>query len=884
MEHKVQRMLDRRQFTSAALAAAAALELSKRTSGIRAAKAQEVEAITEARGEWKTLACLQSCGGRCLNKGLVSDGVIVRQKTDDTHPDSQEFPQQRGCLRGRAISEMVFGADRIKYPMKRKNWKPGGKDFHPELRGIDEWERISWEEAIKYVAGETKRIYETYGPRSVLVPSAFGSTLHKYLGGYVSTWDTNSQGSARLGSAKLGLSGNAKREQSNDRFDMMNNADTIVLYGCNPAWAAMGSPSWHFWAAKERGAQFVFVGPAYNVSANLLDARWIRVRPGTDTAFLLAVAYEMVRLDKEGEGLVDWDFLHTYCVGFDEQSMPQGHEGEENFLGYLMGDYDGTPKTPEWATTICGTPIEDITWYARAIGKDVNAFIAHAFAAFRCNGAEDLPQLMMTVGAMGGHFGKPGNSCGSYYVDSASDGPMNLIATGSTGESDAAAALGIPMPDFGFEAPDDIIDSVEVWDAVINGSYTFVGNPNASNVVSGEQRDIDIRMIENGNWSPLRSYYNTKRGIEAFRSENVEFIVNRSFVPRVDAQYADIILPMSSDLERDGGMLEETGDGGREMVLFYSQVCEPRYEAKSPDEIDNLILEGMGFDHRGLHPLSEKQKLFNLIASSKVADGSPDNMVNLVSITQEEIDAWGVEGEPQDGMVSLTQFQEKGVYQVERSGSDDGYGYIAYQDFIADPKANPRASESGKFEICCQWKADALNGLGFTNDAYKPYPTYHVPAYGYESTFDDFDAGVKGEYPYQLYNPHYLRFANGVFGNTRLLAENLADPLFMSSEDAESEGLATGDTVLVSSPFGSVVRTVSVTPTLMPGCVGLPNGAWARFDEHGIDIAGGVNTLTGGAPAGLGVAGYNTVTVKIERYEGELTSDSDLQVVLEAAE
>ncbi len=900
MDEKVHRgaALDRRAFVAASMTAAAGLALAGCAPGVEKVENSDnpqvpdtgnatetttppVQAAAEPIGEWKTISCMQSCGGRCLNKALVSDGVILRQKTDDTHEDSQAFPQQRGCLRGRAIGEMTFGADRIKYPMKRKNWQPGGKDFHPELRGRDEWVRLSWDEAIELVAAETKRIYTDFGPASVLVPSAFGSTLMGYLGGYVGMWDTNSQGTARLGPSKLGLTDNAKRGQCNDRFDMAANAETIVLYGCNPAWSAMGSPTWHFRAAKERGAQFVFVGPTYNASASMLEARWVRVRPGTDTAFLLAVAYEMLRLDDEGKALIDWDFLHTYCIGFDGESPSA--EGE-HFLGYVKGDYDDTPKTPSWASEICGTPEEDITWFAQQLGKDAAVFIANSFAAYRCNGAEDLPQLMMTIGAMGGHFGKPGHACGIYYADSASDGPINLILTGSNGEAEAAAALNVPAPDFGHPATDDVVGSAQLWSAVAQGSYRFVGNPNGVAVAPGEDRKLDIRMIENGNWSPMRSLLGTHAAIEALRSEQVEFVLNRSFIPRVDAQFADIILPMCSDLERDGGTLMATGDGGREVVFCYQQVCKPVFESKSPDEIDNLILDAMGLDHRGLHPLSERQKTFNEIAGTTVASGSADNQVTLVTITQADIDEWGVEGTPQEGLITLAEFTEKGVYQIPRTGADDGYGYIAYQDFIADPEKNPRDSESGKFEICCQWKADALNGMGFSDDVYKPYPTYHKPMEGYEDTFEDWNAKTKGEFPFQCYNPHYMRFANGVFGNTMLLANSLSHPLFMNADDAKDLGLADGDAVKVSSRHGSVVRQVSASPLLMPGCVGLPNGAWAQFDEGGVDRAGAVNSLTSSTCIGMGAAGYNTLNVKVEPWSEAVVADDEMQVVLTANE
>jgi len=48
--------------------------------------------------------------------------------------------------------------------MKRKHWSPGGgAGVHPELRGRDEWVRISWDEAATIIAGEMTRIKELYG-------------------------------------------------------------------------------------------------------------------------------------------------------------------------------------------------------------------------------------------------------------------------------------------------------------------------------------------------------------------------------------------------------------------------------------------------------------------------------------------------------------------------------------------------------------------------------------------------------------------------------------------------------------------------------------------------------------------------------------------------
>lgn len=834
--------LSRRNFIKTSTVAAASLSLVGCGNTLTTTS---VDKTASQEGKWITAACWHNCGGRCLNKALVVDGVVVRQKTDDTHPDSPEYPQQRGCLRGRSQRQQVFGADRLKYPMKRKHWEPGGGD--KSLRGKDEWVRISWEEALDAVAGEIKRIYTDHGPQSVLAKGNDTVKLLAKMGGYLNIADSNSFGTYCLDMTKLGLN-TFDLGNSNDRFDLKN-SETIVLYGCNPAWSSGGSPSWHVMQAKNAGAKFVFVGPQFNFSAAIYDAKWIRVRSGTDTAFLLAVAYTMITEDNPTTNpIIDWDFLNRCSVGFDAEHMPAGAKLSENFKDYVLGKYDGQPKNPEWATEICGTPIEDIKWYAREIRKDKKVALLHSFAPARNKNAENFPQLFMTIGAMGGHMGKSGHATADIYHAYAANGGPNLVKPGKNG------LPGVPNP------VKDYITAPNLWQSVLDGKFNSTGFFNQPKNI----KDLDLRMIYWENYARFQSSPNLIGGIEAHRK--VDFVVSHAQFLKTEAKYSDIVLPVTTLWENEGGGLLT---GNREILIAYSQVTEPLYEAKSDRWITEELAKRLGVNPKVIWPFDEKQRFFNEVATSTVIQEDAKTYGPLVTITEADSKEWGVQGKPQQGKIGLKELLDKGVYQVERHEGDQ-YGFIGYEAFVKDPENNKLKSPSGKFEIYSDWKADTLNGFGYGPAEFKPYPNYTVPVEGYETTYSDWKNKVKGDYPYLIYNPHYLRRSHTVFDNVPWLREAYTNPVFISAADAAEKEIKDGDTVLIWNAYGKILRNASITETMMPGCLGLPHGAWIDLDEtKGIDPAGADNVLCGPISSGMAVSGYNNYNCNFEKYEGE---------------
>lgn len=815
--------------------------------GLNAVQGAAAADATSSAGEWITAACWHNCGGqRCVLKAQVVDGVVQRLKTDDTHADTADQPQIRGCARGRSQQQQIFGADRLKYPMKRKNWAPGGGQ--KELRGRDEWVRISWDEALDIVASEIQRIKEQYGNESILELGSYLSRPMSLVGGAVGTWGTTSWGTWYYTGPKIGLGDGLMATSHNDRLDLRN-SQLIVIWGGNPAWSAQGNAMSFYHEAKKAGAKFIFIDPLYNDSAMVLADEWIPIRPATDHAMALGIAYTLLTEDDPSTNpLIDWDFLNRCTIGFDAEHMPEGADPSLNFKDYVLGTLDGQPKTPEWASEISGVSPTKIRALAREIAMTKRVALLTAWAPARTNNSDSWPQVFMTIGAMTGHIGQSGRMTGvSCWEYTANGGPFLVSAGGS----------GVPRITPETAPISTKINNNELWDAVMNGEYT-----------AGYQdvRPIDIKMIIHDGGSALNQKVGMTRGIAAHRE--VEFVLTTNFVLNTNAKYSDVVLPVTTQWERFGYV-----KGNREHLIWARQITQPLFEAKDDEWIASELAARLGLDPSIIAPLPLSQQIFNQLAGATVVQADGVTKEPLLTITADDIAELGVEGEPQTGRITLQELKTNGVYQVPRS-PDDNLGYIAHAAFREDPEANPLSTPSGKLEIYCQDIVDFVKNSGFTE--IQPIPTYNPAQEGYEDTFSDWANQVKSEYPLQLFTFHYRRRSHSMLDSVPWLRELFPQEFWMNPIDAQASGLSMGDVVKLSSRHGSVLRRLYLTERITPGVVALGEGAWAQVDESsGIDMAGATNTLNGAIPTGQGHQGWNTCNVKVEKYEGPLNLEPD---------
>ena len=271
--------------------------------------------------------CHVNCGGACVLQCHVADDEIVSVESDNTGDASFGGFQARACLRGRSIRRWINGEDRLNYPMKRVE---GSK------RGEGKYEQISWDEALDTIASEFKRITEAYGNESVFIQECSGVEqnvmmnnpwfrLFNLCGGVVTRYGNYSNGALTFGAQLYTYGGG----WGNRSFKTLADGELVVMFGnapCDTRMAGDGHGYDLLVAMEQKNVRVISIDPRRSEIATNRDVEWIPIRPGTDAALVAGIAHELIKSD-----MVDLDFLHTYCVGYDEETLPQGAPANSSY-------------------------------------------------------------------------------------------------------------------------------------------------------------------------------------------------------------------------------------------------------------------------------------------------------------------------------------------------------------------------------------------------------------------------------------------------------------------------------------------------------------------------------------------------------------------------
>lgn len=775
--------LSRRTFlkTSGALGALAAAGGSVAAadslfgSGVSEAVAEPEEKVTWGH-------CAINCPGRCALRIHTKDDEVTWVETDTSDDNDIEDMQVRACLRGRSYRRWINHPDRLNYPMKRVG-----------RRGEGKFERISWEEAIDTIASKLKDTIDKYGNEAIYIHMGSGTSsttarpywrMFNAMGGSLQFYGNYSSHQLMYTSQYM------YGATAGSTWDAIKDATLYVAFGANPVETTQGGGCGHTDYVRNREqtkAKIIHIDPRLSDTVAGHCDEWLPINPGTDAALVASLAHELIKNDQ-----VDFDFLHTYCVGFDEETMPEAYQGKNmSYHDYVMGlGYDKVEKTPEWAAKLTGIAPDKIRELAQEIGTAERLYVDQGYGSQRRSNGEWNAWSIMTLPCLVGQVGKPGTNSG-YTHGSYSIGLSSIPALDNP--------IKQQFPCFLYA------------DAIDHGHTMTAKN---AGVQKGDAVTSDIKFMFYGAGNALTNQHSDiNRTHEILADESkCEFIVCTNTVLCDSSKYADILLPDSFRFEQ----VSMIGTGGQTGYMIAGQPCtSPKFERKNPYEIATLISRAMGTEDVFTEGKTQEDWIKELYEKDRAKDPT---------------------------LPTYEEAMEMGVYKKKNPKGNT----IAYADFIADPEGKPLKTPSGKIEIFSEKVEKFAEEWELGEDEkFHGLPIYIPEWYGVETTTE--------EHPLQLTGYHYKGRQHSSWGNIEILKEANPTEVWINPADAESRGIKHGDKVAVTNSYGETHLLAKVTHRIVPGTVAISQGSWHEADMYGdrVDKGGCINTLTTHRPSPL---------------------------------
>ncbi len=219
--------------------------------------------------------------GDCQTIYKMINGVVVKVEGDPDSPISQG----RLCARGNSAIMNLYNPYRVKAPLKRTNPEKG-VDVDPK------WVEISWDEALNTV-GEKLKAVKAKDPRGLVVNESFGSKETKIRTPFQQASGTPNMVGSHGPTCSVHYASYLVQGGAPVSIPDLTYAEYHITQGrtCGPNFAVPPA-SRRLTAALERGMKFVDIDPRNSEEGS--KGEWIPIRPGTETAFNLAMASVMM--------------------------------------------------------------------------------------------------------------------------------------------------------------------------------------------------------------------------------------------------------------------------------------------------------------------------------------------------------------------------------------------------------------------------------------------------------------------------------------------------------------------------------------------------------------------------------------------------------------
>jgi formate dehydrogenase major subunit len=535
---------------------------------------------------------------------------VYRERGAIAYADGRDQPGSQGrlCVKGRYGWDYAASPQRLTVPLIRRDdsypkgplsrdvtgagahdaggrkagkRKPGGLVDYGQV--LPHFREATWDEALDLVARRLTEIHAEGGPAAI---AGFGSAKCSNEEAYLfqkllrTGFRTNNvDHCTRLchaSSVAALFEGIGSGAVSTTYGDALN-SDVVIITGSN-ATANHPVASSFFKQARRRGTKIVYIDPRADRVADHADI-FCQLKPGTDVAFYNGVMHEIIRL-----GLIDRDYVANRTSNYDE-------------LARTVADYP-----PERAAQISGCDAETIREVARVWGNAKAGIIFWGMGISQHTTGTDNARCLIALCAITGNVGKPGAGLhplrGQNNVQGASDVGLIPMFYPDYQKADSAEvrvkfekAWGVSDLD-----PEKGLTVTEIIKSVLHGGvrgmYMLGENPFLS--------DPNINKV--------------RKALSA-----LEFLVVQDIFLTETAEFADVVLPASSYLEKDG-----TYTNTDRRVQLGRKTLEPPGQARVDWEIVQDIAQRIGLDWHYSAPREVFDELVSLMPN--YANLSYDNL------------------------------------------------------------------------------------------------------------------------------------------------------------------------------------------------------------------------------------------------------------------
>ena len=710
------------------------------------------------------------CGGMCPLKCTVRDGRLVMVQPNDACAMDR---LKTICLKGISEVQHIYGDGRIQAPLKRVG-----------DRGTNQFEQVSWEEALDDIASHIKQAQDTYGKNSVVVTTSSETDcvfLQAMLG---------AQGRGNTGidigygnglDPSMGLGGGYAMSTPEAR-DWVN-SKLVLTVGSNFCESTLPQVRL-FFEAKEAGAKMITVDPHYSTTASKSD-EWIPIEPGTDAALYFGMIVHIVE-----QGLIDQDFMkqhtsypflvdvatgklireHEPQMVVDEEGNEAPEDGQADPF-YVIDEATGavvpyqqttnpslsgtvefrgaTVRTVydllldslanysvDWASEITGIPAEKIKELAELYAEGPSSLALGWGGNDKIANADVAGHAAAVLVALTGIVGKPGTGVGVYV-----GGTYNCHT----------AALGE------WALPEDMVAAENEM-----ASYDMRTKESNAHVLIAAGDDLCQHY---GNMNVSTAWANS-----------LDFIVSIDPYFTEGCKWADYVLPCTTRFEND----EEYGNikNGYNQILLQEKIIDPLFEAKTELWIQRELAKRLGFENA--LPATSRERVDAILSTSE------DEAINTLTVDQIA--------------------ENQGVWPIE--GAEECRRVLEDYAFVTD---------SGRMEVYY----DSLVDYG------QALPAWEAPV---EIASDN---PLRETYPLQLSNVRTRFQIHNQFQNAEWIKQYYRPTIEVNPQELTSRGLQTGDAVRVFNNRGEFKVYVNGNESIRPGCARMYELAMGDFTIEG---------------------------------------------------